>query len=53
AARLEKHLPGYHRVKVRVGAPAASAIGLPVLRDRCPHFGGWLKGLELMAEPQP
>jgi hypothetical protein len=46
SARLEKHLPGYHRAKVRVGAPAAGEIGLPVLRERCPHFGQWLTRLE-------
>jgi hypothetical protein len=46
SARLEKHLPGYHRAKVRVGAPAAGEIGLPVLREKCPHFGRWLTCLE-------
>jgi len=46
SARLEKHSPGYHRAKVRVGAPAAGEIGLHVLRERCPHFGQWLTRLE-------
>jgi hypothetical protein len=46
SARLEKLLPGYHRAKVRVGAPAAGEIGLPVLREKCPHFGQWLTRLE-------
>lgn len=46
SARLEKHLPGYRRAKVRVGAPAAGEIGLSVLRERCPHFGQWLTRLE-------
>jgi hypothetical protein len=44
--RLIKHLPRYEHLKVRVGAPAASAIGLPVLRAKCPHFGQWLTRLE-------
>jgi Domain of unknown function (DUF4276) len=44
--RLIKHLPRYENLKVRVGAPAASAIGLQVLREKCPHFGQWLTRLE-------
>jgi hypothetical protein len=43
------HLPIYERNKVRVGAPAAAAIGLPVLREKCPHFAQWLAGLEKLA----
>jgi hypothetical protein len=37
---------GYENLKVRVGASAASAIGLSILRDKCPHFGQWLTRLE-------
>jgi hypothetical protein len=44
--RLIHHLPRYENLKVRVGAPAASAIGLHVLREKCPHFGQWLTRLE-------
>lgn len=44
--RLIRHLPVYERSKVRVGAPAAAAIGLPVLRSMCPHFNEWVQGLE-------
>lgn len=36
--RIIKYVPGYERAKVRVGAPAAAAIGLVKLRARCPHF---------------
>lgn len=50
SARLEKHLPGYHGAKVRVGAPAAGEIGLQVLRERCPHFGQWLTRLENLGQ---
>jgi hypothetical protein len=50
SARLEKHLPGYHRAKVRVGAPAAGEIGLRVLREKCPHFGQWLTRLESLQQ---
>jgi len=37
-------------MKVRVGAPAAGAIGLPVLREKCPHFGQWLARLERLPQ---
>ena len=44
--RIIKHLPVYERAKVRVGAPAAAAIGLSRLRSQCPHFHSWLEQLE-------
>jgi hypothetical protein len=44
--RLIKHVPRYEKLKVRVGAAAAGAIGLHVLREKCPHFGQWLARLE-------
>jgi hypothetical protein len=44
--RLINHVPRYENLKVRVGSPAASAIGLQVLREKCPHFGQWLTRLE-------
>lgn len=44
--RIINHLPVYERSKVRVGAPAAAAIGLPALRAKCPHFNDWLSRLE-------
>jgi hypothetical protein len=44
--RIIKHLPVYERSKVRVGAPAAAAIGLPALRAKCPHFNDWLTRME-------
>ncbi len=53
SARLEKHLPGYHGAKVRVGAPAAGEIGLHVLREKCPHFGQWLTRLENLGQGAP
>lgn len=50
--RLIKHVPSYEKLKVRVGAPAAAAIGLSTLRAKCPHFDDWVAGLErLGAEP--
>ena len=47
--RIIRHVPVYERSKVRVGAAAASAIGLPALRAKCPHFNEWLTGLEQLA----
>jgi hypothetical protein len=44
--RLIDHVPNYERLKVRVGAPAAVAIGIPALRKECPHFDAWLTALE-------
>ncbi|MBK7828980.1 DUF4276 family protein [Nannocystis sp.] len=46
--RIIRHIPNYEDLKVRVGAPAAAAIGLPTLRARCPHFAGWLRKLEAL-----
>lgn len=47
--RIINHLPVYERSKVRVGAPAAAAIGLSNLRAKCPHFDHWLTQLEQLA----
>jgi hypothetical protein len=47
--RIINHVPIYDRLKVRVGAPAAAAIGLPGLRAKCPHFDEWVARLEMLA----
>ena len=47
--RIIRHVPIYERNKVRVGAPAAAAIGLPKLRLKCPHFGAWITKLEMLS----
>ncbi|RYD30587.1 MAG: DUF4276 family protein [Verrucomicrobiaceae bacterium] len=47
--RIIHHLPIYERTKVRVGAPAAAAIGLSILRSKCPHFAQWLAKLEKLS----
>ena len=49
--RIIRHVPIYERNKVRVGAPAAAAIGLNTLRLKCPHFGDWLSRLEALGNP--
>jgi hypothetical protein len=48
--RIIQHVPIYERNKVRVGAPAAAAIGLNNLRTKCPHFGNWLSRLESLGK---
>ena len=50
--RIIRHLPIYERNKVRVGAPAAAAIGLNRLRLKCPHFGAWVSRLEALGTPE-
>jgi len=47
--RIIRHVPIYGKSKVRVGAPAAAAIGLPTLRKKCPHFNSWINTLESLA----
>lgn len=47
--RIIRHVPIYEKSKVRVGAPAAAAIGLPTLRNKCPHFNSWINTLESLA----
>lgn len=47
--RLIAHIPLYEKNKVRAGAPAAAAIGLATLRQRCPHFDNWLSRLEAIS----
>lgn len=49
--RIIRHVPAYQFNKPRVGAPAASAIGLSVLRQKCPHFSQWITKLENLGSP--
>ena len=48
--RIIRHLPQYDRQKADVGAWAAREIGLPRLREACPHFGAWLSKLEKLGD---
>lgn len=48
--RIIRHVPLYEISKVRVGAPAAAAIGLQTLRENCPHFDSWVTQLEKLSE---
>lgn len=42
--RIEVLIPGYQ--KPLLGGLAALEIGLDCIRQQCPHFRGWLEGLE-------
>ena len=43
-------VPGYQ--KVVHGINAAKGIGLPTMRERCPHFASWLETLGQLGEGQ-
>jgi hypothetical protein len=44
--RIISHFPDYEHTKSSVGPLVAELIGLEVIRDKCPHFAGWLTRLE-------
>ena len=44
--RIIRHAPEYKGLKTVAGPVIALHIGLPALRQRCPHFGAWIDGLE-------
>jgi hypothetical protein len=39
-------LPAYEGLKASAGPDIATIIGLPTLRQKCPHFNEWIKKLE-------
>ncbi len=45
--RILKEIPEYD--KVSAGVSVVKAIGLPLLREKCPHFNDWLTILENLA----
>jgi hypothetical protein len=47
-ARLRKHGPRYKETSD--GPTLLAKIGIPAIRERCPHFAGWLTRLEALAE---
>lgn len=44
--RLNKFIPGYEDAKVSVAPLIAKKIGLPTIRQKCPHFNAWISQLE-------
>lgn len=44
--RIIAHLPDYKDAKTTVGPGVAELIGLETIRQKCPHFSGWLTRLE-------
>lgn len=44
--RIIKYLPRYEKQKTTAGVTTAEKIGLPFLRDNCPHFNDWVTKLE-------
>ncbi len=44
--RLEALSPGYR--KVAMGKVISEAIGIPTIRNKCPHFDEWLEKMEKM-----
>lgn len=44
--RIIGAIPEYAKAKASAGPDVAKAIGLDVLRTKCPHFGAWLSLLE-------
>jgi hypothetical protein len=44
--RIIAVLPAYEGRKTTAGPDIAEYIGLPKLREKCPHLDGWLKAIE-------
>lgn len=51
--RIIKLLPAYLGRKASVGPQIAERIGIPVLRQKCPHFDSWVTRLEQWLAVQP
>jgi hypothetical protein len=51
--RIIQYLPAYESQKADAGSLAAKTIGLPRLRQACPHFNEWLTRLEQLDRRPP
>jgi hypothetical protein len=51
--RIIAQLPDYKDAKPAVGPQVAELIGLDVIRQKCPHFAGWLAKLEKLGAIRP
>jgi hypothetical protein len=49
--RIIAAIPEYKKDKAIAGPQVAQKIGLPRLRERCPHFDAWLTRLEKLGKP--
>ncbi|MEM7536891.1 MAG: DUF4276 family protein [Chloroflexota bacterium] len=47
--RIIKLIPDYEKAKSVAGPLIAQRIGLPKMRERCPHFDAWITSLENLA----
>jgi hypothetical protein len=46
--RIIREIPEYEGRKASAGPLIAAKIGLPLIRQKCPHFDEWLKKLEAL-----
>lgn len=51
--RLIRAIPGYAALKEVAGPNIAAKIGLPRLRQACPHFNAWVTRLEHLEQGMP
>lgn len=51
--RLIRAIPAYEKRKELAGPLIAAKIGLPRIRQACPHFGEWVGKLETLGQPAP
>ena len=48
--RIIREIPAYEGRKASVGPLVTGRIGLPALREACPHFDSWVSRLEALEE---
>jgi Domain of unknown function (DUF4276) len=51
--RIIERFPEYEKAKAIDGPQLAELIGLQTIRERCPHFNGWLEKLESLGGEFP
>ena len=50
--RITAEFPDYEDAKTVVGPQVAEAIGLDLIRQKCPHFNSWISRLESLGKPR-
>lgn len=48
--RLIREIPSYKHRKSTAGPQVVEHIGLPAIREKCPHFDGWVRRLEQLGQ---